>query len=219
MGKRIGAVLAIIGMLLACLYSATPVEAASVVVQVEADNLRGSGVLYRNNGENMIVVTAAHVLEQNEGTITITFSDGYSVPCNTFYISATSDLAFLNIPLQEIPDKNAKKYITVQIDKGAFDSIQGGSEVMFLAEGTTYTSAEEPEISAYIGTVIDHWIFIEDFNQYMMLIQGDIEPGMSGGGVFDTTGNFLGILCGESMYGEVAAVPLSIIEAEYLGVY
>ena len=39
---------------------------------------------------------------------------------------------------------------------------------------------------------------------------------MSGGGLFDLQGHFLGILCGTDEEGEVAVVPLSILEAEVI---
>ena len=208
MKKRIGAVLLVLGLLVGCISSALSSEPESVIVQVEAGNLKGSGVIYTQTSEFLIVATAAHVLTQNAADITVTFSDDFMVSTYSYYMSASSDLAFINVPLVSIPDKHLKKYIPVQVDKAAFDAIQSGDEVMFLATDSTCT-----------GTVLENWIYVEDFAQYMLLMQGDIEPGMSGGGVFDIKGNFLGILCGESEKGEVAAVPLSIIEAEYLGVY
>lgn len=210
--KRIGAILLVLGLLLGCVGSAIVTEPESVIVQVAAGNLRGSGVIYQKNDDYLIVVTAAHVLVQGIENITVTFSDEFAVATDDYYISNHSDLAFVNIPLYDLSRNKQKKYIPVQIDKAAFDGLQGGDEVVFM--GATGDS-DIP----YTGTVWESWIFAEDFGQYMMILQGDVEPGMSGGGVFDTAGNFLGIICGESEKREVAAVPLSIIEAEYLGVY
>ena len=50
----------------------------------------------------------------------------------------------------------------------------------------------------------------------MMLARGEALQGMSGGGVFDQRGHFIGILCGGNADGELAVLPLSIIEARYL---
>lgn len=210
--KRFGAVLLVIGLLIGCVGSAMEAEPETAIVQVAAGNLRGSGVIYQKKADSLIIVTAAHVLVPGRDSVTVTFSDGFVITTDDYYISNHSDLAFANIPLSLLPKNKQKKYIPVQIDKAAFDGVQGGDEVVF--QGT----AGDVD-SLYTGTVWENWIFAEDFGQYMMIIQGDVEPGMSGGGVFDTAGNFLGIICGESENGEVAAVPLSIIEAEYLGVY
>lgn len=55
---------------------------------------------------------------------------------------------------------------------------------------------------------------MEDFDQYMLLLQGLIAPGMSGGGAFTEDGVFVGILCGGDEEGKVAVVPYSMIETE-----
>ena len=55
---------------------------------------------------------------------------------------------------------------------------------------------------------------MEDFDEHMILLQGLMVPGMSGGGAFTEDGVFLGILCGADEEGKVAVVPYSIIEAE-----
>ena len=62
--------------------------------------------------------------------------------------------------------------------------------------------------------VVDPWIYVEDFDQYMLLLQGLIAPGMSGGGAFTEDGVFVGILCGGDEEGKVAVVPYSMIETE-----
>lgn len=212
MVKRIGAVLLVLGLLLGCVGSALGAEPESVIVQVSSGNLKGSGVIYQKNDDSLIVVTAAHVLVQGSEAVSVIFSDASEVTTADYYISNHSDLAFVNIPLSVLSEIKQRKYIPVQIDKSAFDGLQGGDEVVFQG---SVGATDVP----YTGTVWENWIFAEDFGQYMMILQGDVEPGMSGGGVFDTAGNFLGIICGESEIGEVAALPLSIIEAEYLGVY
>ena len=61
------------------------------------------------------------------------------------------------------------------------------------------------------GGSLDH---VEDFDQYMLLLQGLIAPGMSGGGAFTEDGVFVGILCGGDEEGKVAVVPYSMIETE-----
>lgn len=200
-------------LLLACMLSVSGCSNASddtgdtkqSIVCVKAGDSLGSGVIYEKTEDMLIIATAAHVLEQENCQVEITFYDDLTVQSSSSYVSASADLAFINLPLSALSDEQAKNYKPVKVNKEAFDALQNGAEVEFYG-------AEK-------STMLESWIYVEDFQQYMMLMQGTIYPGMSGGGVFDTEGNFLGILCGANEAGEVAAVPLSIIQAEYAGVY
>ena len=182
-------------------------EVLSPIVQIKAGEITGSGVVYKNNEENMIIVTAAHVLHASKDSVEVLFEDGSVVESNDYVISNTSDIAFVIVGGEIIEGKN---YSAVKMDKEAFDVLVGGEN---LGLQGINGKGEKEEIS---GTLIYPWIFSEDFNQYMMLIRGEILPGMSGGAVFDEAGCFIGILCGTNEeVREVAAVPLSIIMAEY----
>ncbi|MBE5882887.1 MAG: trypsin-like peptidase domain-containing protein [Lachnospiraceae bacterium] len=193
------------------------------VICVTAGEMQGSGVIYERQEEYFVLVTAAHVLEQEAEEIVITFYDGYSVEGASYHISTDSDVAFINVPLASLPKTNRKEYQPVSIDKEVFDTIQEGTEVAFYGGGYTDRLSQENGLSEVEeptgGQVLNNWIYVEDFAQYMMLLQGQICPGMSGGGVFDTAGNFLGILCGANEEEQVVALPLSIIQAEYAQVY
>lgn len=179
----------------------------NTIVRVESGSLTGSGVIYEKREDFLLVITAAHVLEQETEKVTVTFFEEVSVESAACYISSDADLAFLKIPLAWIPKEKWDIYNSVRIDKTAFDSLKSGDEVVF--GDSLQTGFFEK------GTVLENWTYVEDFSQYMMLIQGNIQPGMSGGGVYDKTGNFLGILCGGNGKGDVAVVPLSIIQAKY----
>jgi len=179
----------------------------SPIVQIAAGEITGSGVVYENNEENMIIVTAAHVLQSAKDSVEVIFEDGSVVESNDYVISNTSDIAFVIVGGETIEEEN---YSAVKMDKDAFDVLAVGENLVLQGING---KGEKEEIS---GTLIYPWIFSEDFNQYMMLIRGEILPGMSGGAVFDEAGCFVGILCGTNEeVREVAAVPLSIIMAEY----
>ena len=182
-------------------------EKLSPIVQIAAGEITGSGVVYQNNEENMIIVTAAHVLQSAKDSVEVIFEDGSVVESNDYVISNTSDIAFVVVGGETIEEEN---YSAVKMDKDAFDVLAVGENLVLQGING---KGEKEEIS---GTLIYPWIFSEDFNQYMMLIRGEILPGMSGGAVFDEARCFIGILCGTNEeVREVAAVPLSIIMAEY----
>ena len=182
------------------------------VVRIQAGSLQGSGIVYQKDREQFVIVTAAHVLEQEQNQVQVTFYDDFMEESSSCYVSENSDVAFVLVPTDEMSAGQRKEYTAASVDKEVFDQLTGGATVLFQ-------SAMEEMGAPQQGSVLENWIYVEDFQQYMMLLQGKIAPGMSGGGVFDQNENFLGILCGAKEEGEIAAIPLSIIQAEYAGAY
>ena len=74
-------------------------------------------------------------------------------------------------------------------------------------------SIEEAADRAYEGSVAEPWIYIEDFDNYMLLCHAYAIPGVSGGGVFTQEGILVGILCGGNEADQVAVLPWSVMEA------
>ena len=56
---------------------------------------------------------------------------------------------------------------------------------------------------------------MEDYGQYMIWAKAEGMPGMSGGGLFDRNGHFLGSLSGRNDDGELSVVPLSLLEGMF----
>ncbi len=175
------------------------------IVGVEAGGFKGSGVLYDMDEDGMVILTAAHVVESAEDGVEVFFGEQTQVEGVIYAVSEHSDVAFIQVPSQALPPKKRAEFIPVKVDKQAFDGIQAEDAVKMLGAGG----------AAREGVMLEPWIYVEDFSQYMMLIQGQADGGMSGGGVFDGNGCFLGIVCGANDAGEVAVLPLSIITAEY----
>ena len=184
------------------------------IVRLVAGDMTGSGVIYGRTEEQLIIVTAAHVLEQvNESgaTVEVVFGDEYSAETTSYIISRTSETAFVCIDLGDIPNENLEGYEPVLSDKVKYDELQEGDTMVFKG-----IVSEDGAVTEIVGEMLYPWIYVEDFEQYMMLIKGDSVPGMSGGGVFDSEGYFQGVLCGINEAGETAAVPLNVIIAEYV---
>ena len=184
-------------------------EKVTPMVQIKTEQAVGSGIVYEQRGDSLIIITAAHVLQGASDAVEIIFADGYSVESHSYTLSQTSDVAFITIFLEEIPEKHLQKYDPVRLDKKHFDALTEGEKV------TVQGFSADEQLLTLDGTILYPWIYAEDFKQYMMLIRGEVLPGMSGGGVFDSEENFIGIICGVSEEREIATVPLSIIIAEY----
>lgn len=182
---------------------------SGTMVRIYAGEVSGSGIIYKVDKEEMVIVTAGHVLEQTEGDVWVSFLDDWAVACSEYRIAADADAAFICLPLTGIPQENLARYFTVDIDKESFDRLKSGDEVVVMGSKSGVAG------NTYEGCVIEPWIYLEDFSQYMMTVKGEAVQGMSGGGVFDRDGHFVGILCGGSKDGELAVLPLSIINAKY----
>lgn len=118
------------------------------------------------------------------------------------------DLAFLWVDKADLTESTWESCLVADTDRNAFDALEVYEDV-WMYGGTSGQPA--------YAFVVEPWIYVEDFTQYMLLLQGLMEPGMSGGGAFTEDGVFLGILCGADEEGKVAVVPYSIIESERAG--
>lgn len=185
----------------------TDLRVMQSMVRIQAGDLLGSGVIYEDRGDTFLIVTAAHVLEHDTGEILVTFPDETQVPASGKKITANNDLAFLQVTKDKLPvEENGNlAFLPVETDRETFDALEVYDDVWM------YSGGEETPVYAF---VVEPWIYVEDFDQYMMLLQGNIVPGMSGGGVFTEDGVFAGILCGADDTGKVAVVPYSIVETE-----
>jgi len=189
-------------------------SSASVMVQIIAGNLKGSGVIAYSNEEEVWIVTAAHVLANMGETVKITFHDGYIVEARDIEYFETQDMAVIKLPREALADKGSDEivdhgriYHTVILERDAFDASGDGDLV--IAMGSKTGVAQE----AYAGVILRDYVFLEDFGAYMILADVYVTPGMSGGGLFDAKGRLLGILCGVSEDGEVAVAPVTAILA------
>lgn len=168
---------------------------------------QGCGVVYAKDDGGIWIVTAGHVLERaispDDILITLKKESGkVEAVCEEYVISANADIAFLRIEgkylvnMPEFPDKEQ------------YDMLQRGDGIRL------YDIRDEEDV-IYEGTLLESWIYVDDFEQYMMLAECRMDPGMSGGGLWNENGKMIGIVCGANSDGILAAVPLHVVSAEY----
>ncbi len=186
-------------------------KAAGVMVQINTGELIGSGIIWSMNTQSMVIVTAAHVIE-NAQKLEITLIDGTMLESRNnlwnWRTVSDCDLGIITIPMEEIPEEALSECRYVSVDKEAYDNLQ--TEDIILVMGSRDSVAG----NAYAGKLVESWIYMEDYTQYMMLATTYARPGMSGGGVFDQNGQFIGILSGADEQGNLAILPLSLILRE-----
>lgn len=185
------------------------------VVQVKAGSSVGSAVLKGGSpdGETLLLWTAAHVLDTlSDGEQpTVVFSDGTERSCDSYERADSVDVALLTISDTELVRRLEAAGCFLREDKERFDQLKEGDGCVAIGGG------EGEERIVCTGEVLDNWIYMEDYGQYMIWANVRIYPGMSGGGLFDSEGYFLGILSGGSEDGQLAAVPYSLISALQFG--
>ena len=175
------------------------------LVQIQAGDLLGSGVIYEEDEKSLLIATAGHVLTHTNGEILVTFPDGTQVTATEAETAGSCDLAFVWVDKEKLSGETWKVCLPVHTDRNVFDTLKEYDDVWM------YGGETGMPVYAF---VVDPWIYVEDFGQNMLLLQGLAEPGMSGGGVFSEDGVFLGIICGADEEGKVAAVPYSMIQTE-----
>lgn len=180
-------------------------ECSGMMVQLEAGRYSGSGVIYSVDENSLVIVTASHVLADADGCVKITFVDGWVAESDDFLLWEQTDLAMVRLALEQIPEERLKEYQLVNVDREAYDKLCKGDGCIVM--GSRSGVAEE----AYEGTVLESWIYMEDYGHYMIWVKAYGKPGMSGGGLFDRQGHFLGILSGISEDEEWAVVPLVLL--------
>lgn len=179
---------------------------SGMMVQLVAGNVSGSGVLWKVQGDELWIATAAHVVTQGMDAVEITFSDGFHMTAERVAADADTDVALLAVNLRDITAEHLEEYCVANVDEESAASLQAGDGIIVMASGKGVAA------DAYEGKVVNPWIYVEDFGQDMLLLKADAEPGMSGGGIFDSRGHLLGILCGGDESGQLAAVPVSVVK-------
>ena len=195
--------------LLICRLWESGEDPGGCVVQVSFGAGLGNAVILDVDEETMILCTAAHVAgEEPEAGLV----EGQPVKVLESYVSGNADVAFLKVTLsgwegRETPaDWGNRK--TCSMDVEAFNELQEGD--LFTILGTV----GEEQICLQ-GKVLSCWIYMEDFGCHMLWGEADqVWGGMSGSGVFDQKGRWIGILCGGDGAGQVAVLPIGVIMAE-----
>ncbi len=176
-----------------------------VTVQIQGPEYLGSGVVWAAYEEALVIATAAHVTQDNS-PMTVQFGQGDPVEARLIYASDQVDVAFLEVSLQEL-EVQGIAWQAARQNRETCEQLKAGQPLWIMG------SIEEAADRVYGGSVVDPWIYIEDFDNYMLLGHAYAIPGVSGGGVFTQEGILVGILCGGNETDQVAVLPWSVMEA------
>lgn len=176
-----------------------------VTVQIQGSRYLGSGVIWDASEDTLVIATAAHVTQDNS-PVTVRFGQGELAEAYLTHFSEQVDVAFLEVSLKEVEAQEIVWQVARQ-NQEICERLEAGQPLWIMG------SIEEAADRAYGGSVVEPWIYIEDFDNYMLLGHAYAIPGVSGGGVFTQEGILVGILCGGNETDQVAVLPWSVMEA------
>lgn len=178
-------------------------------VRIQGEGYYGSGTIYRITDEQVIIVTNRHVLQYFKQGSYVTFFDGKEVEGDTLFISDDYDLGFLVIDKARLGEE-AIAYRQAAYSEEKYRKLKK-NDCFFMVDMAT--DAGNPQ--KYSGEVMNPYRYLEDYGKEMFYGDAYAKEGMSGCGIFDGYGNYLALLSGGTQHNEIAAVPLTVIEAEY----
>lgn len=189
-------------------------------VRIRVGEHYGSGSIYRMLEDEIIIVANRHLLQYWSKDCFVTFFNGAVMEGTLIGVSDEADLGFISVKASSftyqelLAFKNVRVPANVLLDsdhKEKTESITRGDKVFFVDIASDWRNPVCIE-----GEVIAPVMFLEDFQMEMLYGKGEAVPGMSGSGVFDRYGNYLGMITGGTLQGEIAAVPVEVIEKEFI---
>lgn len=179
-------------------------------VRIFGNGYYGSGSIYELRGDEIIIATNRHVLRDFDEESYVTFSNGRCEGGRVIGCAKKADVGFLSVPTGNIPCEELLGFRNVRRRQEAYEEAEKNTG-FFMIDLTGDAHGE-----AYLeGKVLDKRKYLTDYD--MEMLYGDCRalPGMSGSGIFDFWGNYIGMLSGGTNQGEIAGVPLPEIEREY----
>lgn len=184
-------------------------DVSLATVQIVSGSNMGSGVIYKETSDEWIILTAGHVIA-DEDNVFVSFSDGAGAKCEKVITTKGSDLLFLRMKKNEMDLSD--KICSVSVDKEAYDQLRVTDFVK--AVGSYHGVAED----ICEGIITDKLIYAESLGEMVIMTDMKCFAGMSGSGVYDDKGNFLGIVCALNETEGTAVIPLITIMAKAMEV-
>lgn len=184
------------------------------IVRIHMGNAYGSGVILKITPADVIIVTNKHVLSYWDETVSyVQFPQGFFTEARVLGTAEEHDIGFLAVDNREFALHELGQLRYVHWDMESYQAMKAGDSIFCTGAGDM--AEADGTDSFYPGSVGDMYLYIDDFEEYMILAYGYAREGMSGGGTFDSRGNFIGMISGATMSGETASVPLPVILEAY----
>lgn len=179
-------------------------------VRIQGDGYCGSGSVYEIGSDEIIIVTNRHVAERFDGESCVSFFYGGECRGIVLGCSDTADIGFISVDPEGLKKEEKERLREVGKRESAYENLNKNSRFFIVDIASDLSN---PEI--YQGAVVEKEKFIPEYGTVMLYGDGSAVPGMSGSGIFDDYGNYIGTLSGATDRYEIAGVPLPAVIAEY----
>ena len=168
----------------------------------------GSGVVVSEDG---YILTCNHVISSSSGagyvsTVNVRLNDGSTYAAEIIGSDADSDLAVIKIS----PDKALTPAV---IFNSELSTLRAGDDVLVVGNPLGMLGGS---VSAGIISALERKITVEDTAMKLMQIDAAVNPGNSGGGLFNARGELIGIINAKysdsGIEGLGFAIPVSTID-------
>lgn len=165
----------------------------------------GSGVIIAENG---LILTCEHVIS-GAGSITVVLTDGREYTASVYGQDSWSDLALLKIEASGLRTAEIRSTVTKE-DVAYKDYLAVGEEVIAIGNPLGELGGS---VSNGIISALGRKVSIEGVPMTLMQTNAAVNPGNSGGGLFNMYGELIGIVnaksTGDSVEGIGFAIPIS----------
>ncbi len=203
----------------------TAIKVRPSVVLMDCGKGYGEGSIYSIDSYYIHILTAYHVITAgDDNNLKIIFFNGSMANAQTAYTNPDYDIAIVKVRTSDIDPMDLIKLRTVRINMNSYNDFENEkNKEIFAFESEHVVNPSENQVynlygsgtkiaESYVyGPVIKDSIMVTEFGFPMLYAKCSAHSGMSGGGVFDTHGNFVGFLAGGTDNNEMVAVRLSDI--------
>jgi tetratricopeptide (TPR) repeat protein len=159
--------------------------AKSVTVSIDSANSVGSGVVIKKEGNTYTVLTAAHVVRNAQEQYKITTPDGKNYPLVATNIKATADADLAIVKFQSAANYPIAKLGNVETASEGSIVYVAGFPLATAAISTSIYNFTEGKVTANANRPLT--------GGYSLVYSNNTLPGMSGGPVFNESGETIAI--------------------------
>ena len=196
------------------------VDIKDLTVVVSCGEHYGCGTIYDSDDSSFIIVTAMHVLEDYYGgvsdEIVVTFDGQEKCGATILKDSSNLDIVFLSVDKGTVSDDHYSIFDFTSDKNISSESSNNIKSDNTLLPGQTIYFVDANTGDIYAGSIASPSVYAEDFGMEMIYCYCAVTPGMSGTGMFDEDGNYLGILLGGSDEAEAVCLDAGSIKDGYL---
>lgn len=192
------------------------------IVQIHSNGFYGSGTIYSIEKDYITIISNKHVLEDwNKGTNNyVIFYDGAVTNAELIGLSDSTDLGMIRVDTSELMYEELIHYRSINYDESVYDSLVTDDTVFTIGSDMLIKNTVEDDkvsiyginsgigSSLYSGVLVNSDIYVTNLDRNMIYCYCYAQPGMSGGGIFDVYGHYLGMLTGGTSDDEAVAVRL-----------